>query len=86
MVVRAVDFMTNDGYYVGICVRSSDPYNGTGTGLFVPLTRIHAYCQRAGLSFLLNLPKVQPGGLQNIKIVDCIGAQGTYPKDYIPVP
>ncbi len=78
--------MADDGYYVGICVRSSDPYQGSGTGLFVPLTRIHAYCRSNGLEFLLNLPKVQASVVQEIPIVDRIGPQGTYPKDYIPIP
>lgn len=77
--------MTPEGWYVGICVRSSDPYNGTGIGLFVPLTRIHAYCNSNNLGFLLGL---QPGNnrLSGIPIIDRTEQQGNYPRDYIPLP
>lgn len=78
--------VTPDGWYVGICVRSSDPDNGTGTGLFVPLSRIHPYCQRNNLGFLLNLSKRNGSAVGEFPIVDRVGPQGTYPKDYIPVP
>jgi hypothetical protein len=45
--------ITPDGKYVGICWGSSDPYNGTGTGIFVPLFRIHRYAKSQSLGFLL---------------------------------
>lgn len=77
--------MTNEGWYVGICVRSSDPFNGTGIGLFVPLSRIHAYCNSHNLGFLLGR---QPGNnrLLELPIIDRMGQQGNYPRDYIPLP
>lgn len=78
--------MTDSGFYVGICVRSSDPYNGTGTGLFVPVSRITAYAQRLNLGFLLNQPRPTQNPLIGMQIIDRVGPQGTYPKDYIPRP
>jgi hypothetical protein len=78
--------MSPDGWYMGICVRSSDPDNGTGTGLFVPLSRIHPYAQKNGLGFLLNLSKKKSSALKEIPVVDRIEHQGNYPPDYIPIP
>lgn len=73
-----------DGYYVGICVRTSDT-SGNGTGYFVHLKTIHDYCHANGLDFLLKVHR--PNGLlRMIPIVDKIEPQGTYDQDYIPSP
>lgn len=76
--------MNSDGWYAGICVRSSDPTGGGGIGLFVTISRIHAYAQRSNLGFLLTCGKKNK--TLEIPVVDRVGPQGNYPKDYIPVP
>lgn len=78
--------LTDDGYYVGICVRSSDPYNGTGQGLFVPLSRIHAWFKGNSFGHLLDQPKEVLAPARLLPIIDRTGPQGVYPKDYIPLP
>jgi hypothetical protein len=73
-----------DGWYVGICVRTSD-VSGNGTGYFVHLKTIHDYLNANNLSFLLSVQR--PNDLlRMIPIVDRNSQQGTYPPDYIPVP
>jgi hypothetical protein len=73
-----------DGWYVGICVRTSD-VSGNGTGFFVHLKTIHDYCRANGLTHLLNLQR--PNDLLRIiPIVDRTQSQGNYPPDYVPVP
>jgi len=76
--------MDKDGWFVGICVRTSD-VSGNGTGYFVHLKTIHEYCKANKLEFLLNLQK--PNNiLRIIPIIDRNGIQGTYPPDYVPSP
>lgn len=76
--------MDKDGWYVGICVRTSD-VSGNGTGFFVHLKTIHDYCKANNLDFLLNIQR--PNDLlRMIPIVDRNGPQGTYPPNYVPVP
>ncbi len=76
--------MDKDGWYVGICVRTSD-VSGNGTGYFVHLKTIHNYCKQNNLEFLLKVNR--PNDLlRMIPIVDRNGPQGSYPPDYIPVP
>lgn len=76
--------MDVDGWYVGICVRTSD-VSGNGTGFFVHLKTIHEYCNNNNLAFLLNVQR--PNDLLSIiPIVDRNGPQGNYPPRYIPVP
>jgi hypothetical protein len=77
--------MNDDGWYVGICVRSSDAVHGTGTGLFVPLSRIYPVAKKFNVEFLLTCGKAC-NQIQVIPIVDRVEPQGQYPKDYIPVP
>jgi hypothetical protein len=80
--------LAEDGRLVGVCWGSTDPYNGTGVGKFVPLNRIHPYAKKAGLARLLiatrDVTPRSPARL--IPIIDRSGPQGTYPKDYIPLP
>ena len=72
-----------EGWYVGICVRTSD-VSGNGTGYFVHLRTIHDYCQQNNLTWLLNVQR--PNDLlRMIPIVDRIERQGTYPPNYVPV-
>lgn len=79
--------LTTDGYYVGICWGSEDPDGGTRAGLFVPLSRIHAYAKRHGLDFLLRVEPPQPAAIANtLPIVDRSGPQQSYPNNYIPLP
>jgi len=76
--------MDKDGWFVGICVRTSD-ISGNGTGYFVHLRTIHDYCHKNGLDFLLNARR--PNDLlRMIPIVDRNESQGTYPPDYVPAP
>jgi S1-C subfamily serine protease len=50
--------ITEDGSYVGICVRTSD-VTGNGVGYFVHLNTIHAFCKANKLDFLLNVDPIQ---------------------------
>lgn len=76
--------MDKDGWYVGICVRTSKT-DGSGTGFFVHLKTIHDYCKANSLDYLLNVPK--PNDLlRMIPIVDRNNPQGIYPPDYISRP
>lgn len=78
--------ITEDGWYVGICVRTSD-VSGNGTGYFVHLNTIHAFCKANNVEHLLNVEKLQKHHfLLTIPIVDRNGPQKTYPPDHIPVP
>lgn len=76
--------MDEDGWFVGICVRTSD-VNGNGTGYFVHLKTIHDYCNSNSLSFLLKVNRPNEL-LRMIPIVDRDSIQGSYPPNYIPVP
>lgn len=76
--------MDKDGWYVGICVRTSN-VDGSGTGYFVHLKTIHDYCRKNKLEYLLNVP-LPTNILRKMPIVDRNGPQGNYPIDYVPVP
>jgi hypothetical protein len=73
-----------DGWYVGICVRTSD-VSGNGTGYFVQLKTIHDYCQQNNLAWLLKVDRPNDV-VRIIPIVDRNEAQGTYPPNYVPIP
>lgn len=73
-----------DGYYVGICVRTSD-VSGNGTGYFVKLETIHDYCNKNGLSWLLRID-LPNNVAQTIPIIDRNESQGNYPSNYVPIP
>lgn len=45
--------LTDDGYYVGICVRTSDT-SGNGVGVFTPLSSIHKMYTENGYAWLLD--------------------------------
>jgi hypothetical protein len=77
--------LTPDGYFIGICWGSSDPYNGTGKGYFVPLERIHPYAKEQNLEWLLNVPKNNILA-RTLPIVDMTGKNRTFPSDFIPIP
>lgn len=73
-----------DGWYVGICVRTSD-VSGNGTGYFVQLKTIHEYCLQNNLAWLLKVERPNTA-IQIIPIVDRNEPQGTYPPNYVPFP
>jgi hypothetical protein len=76
--------MDKNGWYVGICVRTSD-VSGQGTGFFVHLKTIHDYCRQNKLAFLLGL-KIPSSLLKKIPIIDRNSPQGKYDPEYIPTP
>lgn len=76
--------MDANGWYVGICVRTSH-VDGSGTGYFVHLRTLHDYCRKNNLGFLLNIP-LPNDVLRKMPIVDKTEPQGTYPINYVPVP
>lgn len=78
--------VTTDGYYVGIVWGSSDPTNGSGTGLHVPLAKIHPFAKKLGLDFLLTGQKSVGSAARLIPIIDRTGPQREYPPDYVPLP
>jgi hypothetical protein len=73
--------MTND-YYVGICWGTSS-YNGDGNGFFTPLSTVRQYNKQNGYDWL---NEVGVSWARMIPIIDRNNPQGTYPKDYIPLP
>jgi hypothetical protein len=78
--------ITEDGWYVGICVRTSD-VSGNGVGFFVYLENIHKFCRENNLEWLCGVNKKDTNSLLKIiPIVDRLSPQGVYPPDYIPVP
>lgn len=81
--------MTADGYYIGICWGSTDPYNGTGKGLFVPLNRIHAYAQQSNLGWLMEVGKPNPANQAGARLLPIVGVNGQIlklPPEFIPLP
>lgn len=78
--------ITDDGWYVGVCVRTSD-VSGNGTGYYVKLQTIHEFCKSKNLSWLLEVGKHEPNKfLRSIPVVDRNMPQRNYPQDYVPVP
>jgi len=78
--------MTADGWFIGVCWGSTDPYNGTGKGLFVPLSRIHSYAKANNLGWLLEVGMAQQSPARQLRIINWTGPQRTFPPDYIPLP
>lgn len=74
--------LTRDGYYVGICVRTSD-VTGHGIGLFTPLQTIRYFNKINGYDWL---NEVGMNWARQLPVVDRNGKQQEYPKDYIPLP
>lgn len=74
--------MTTDGFYVGICWGTSDT-SGNGIGLFTPLVTVRSMNDRNGFGWL---NEVHQSLARKIPIMDHNNPQGTYPKDYIPLP
>ena len=78
--------ITEDGWFVGICVRTSD-VGGYGTGYYVKLQTIHEFLKNKDFGWLLEVSKKQQNKLLlSIPIVDRNMPQGNYPQDYVPVP
>lgn len=75
--------LSTDGYYVGICWGTSD-VSGNGIGLFTPLKTIREMNEKNGYGWINNVNS--NSAAQMIPIVDQNNPQGTYPKDYIPIP
>ena len=73
---------SSDGYYVGICWGTSD-FNGGGNGFFTPLKTIREYNERNGYGWLND---VGHSLARKIPIQDRNNPQGSYPRDYIPLP
>lgn len=74
--------LTDDNWFIGVCWGSTDPYNGTGQGLFVPLQRIHPFIKVNKLDFLLDFNEAR-----KIPIVDGkTGEKLETPHNYIPIP
>ncbi len=81
--------LTADGYYIGICWGSTDPYNGTGKGLFVPLSRIHAYAVQSNLGWLMEVGKPLPANQAGARLLPIISINGQIlklPPEFIPLP
>lgn len=75
--------LMTDDYYIGICWGTSD-VNGTGTGLFTPLSVVRELNKREGYGWLNDVGNAFVA--RKIPIIDRNNAQKTYPDDYIPVP
>ena len=73
---------SSDGYYVGICWGTSD-FNGGGNGFFTPLKTIRHYNERNGYGWLNDIGHSLA---RKIPIMDRNNPQGSYPRDYIPLP
>ncbi len=75
--------LTDDGYYVGICVRTSD-VSGNGNGYFVTLPTIHTIMEKEGFGWLLKQSAINLA--RKIPIIDINNPQREYKEDYIPLP
>lgn len=71
-----------DNYFVGVCWGTSN-YNGTGNGYFTSLDTVRRHNEMNGYGWLND---VGYSIARMIPIVDRNNPQGSYPKDYIPLP
>jgi hypothetical protein len=67
--------MTDNVELIAICSRG-----GNGYGYWSSLNQIYKFLRKEKLDFLLETP------VRKIPIKDMNNAQGTYPRDYIPIP
>lgn len=74
--------MSEDGFYVGICWGTSDK-QGNGIGFFTPLHTIRHFNEANGYGWL---NEKHLALARKIPVEDRNNPQGTYPKEYIPVP
>lgn len=73
--------ITDDGLYVGICVKTSNK-DGSGIGFFTPLSVVHEYYKKNGFEWLLsNRTKAK-----ELPIVNHNNKNEQYDKDYILIP
>jgi hypothetical protein len=75
--------LSNDGYYIATCWGTSDTTGGGGIGYFTPLSSIHQIYKSNGYGWLLEVNNIWA---RKIPILDVNNPQGTYPKDYVPIP
>lgn len=74
--------LSTDNYYVGICWGTT-AYDGSGNGMFTPLSTIRQYNKQNGFEWLNDMGQ----DLANqIPIKDRNNPQGQYPPGYIPRP
>lgn len=74
--------MSDESYYIGICWGTSDE-SGRGIGLFTPLKTLREHNVKNGFGWLNDIGFSLA---RKIPIKDRNNPQGTYPKDYIPLP
>ncbi len=74
--------LSTDNYYVGICWGTTS-YDGSGNGMFTPLSTIRQYNKQNGFGWLNDIGQ---NWAQMIPIRDRNNPQKTYPPDYIPLP
>lgn len=74
--------LSSEDHYVGICWGTTD-YDGSGNGMFTPLSTIRQYNKQNGYGWLND---VGQNLAQMIPIVDRNNPQKKYPPGYIPLP
>jgi hypothetical protein len=75
--------LMTDDMYVGICWGTTER-SGNGNGFFTPLKVLREYNEKNGYGWLNEVNVVSLA--RQIPIIDRNNQQGTYPKDYIPLP
>jgi hypothetical protein len=75
--------LMTDDMYVGICWGTSER-SGNGNGFFTPLKVLRDYNHKNSYGWLNEVNSTSLA--RQIPIVDRNNQQGTYPKDYIPLP
>lgn len=74
--------LSTDRYYVGICWGTTS-YDGSGNGMFTPLSTIRQYNKQNGYGWLNDIGE---NWAQMIPIRDRNNPQRQYPPNYIPMP
>lgn len=74
--------LMDDQYYVGICWGTT-AFDGSGNGMFTPLSTLRQYNKQNGYAWLNDIGQSLA---RMIPIVDRNNPQGKYSPDYIPLP
>ena len=74
--------LSTDKYYVGICWGTT-AYDGSGNGMFTPLSTLRQYNKQNGYGWLNDISQDLA---RMIPIIDHENPQKKYPPEYIPLP
>lgn len=75
--------LSDDGYYIATCWGTSDTTGGGGIGYFTPLSSIYSIYKSNGYGWICGIDNFLA---QKIPVLDRNNPQGTYNKNYVPIP